>query len=296
MFKREFDANQEKRYIQSACETTVTSYFAQRFPKSFRYEPRLNATNDTNVECQFRLVNYDYTINVEVKCPNFDRLEAQDLANRFHLNLPVRMDRGFIDPLLQSLNKVTSDEGLLEYAIPHRMDNNLKDYLLSASKKFKDATAKTDINILVVCCDNAKSMQEFFNYLFQPGGFFDEDPNPTILTKSEYKNVDVVILCNLYYRHRHYFNKPNIAANWDFSKAFNLIFDNHNREFLEPKATGIDFIRNHILANDTVRLFDFINEGELTQLMGQEFPDEFLVAIGLEYYVASEALKGVIHF
>lgn len=224
--KREFNSDLEKQFIQTACEITVTSYFAQRFPESFRYEPKL--TKQSNSECQFKALGYTY--NIEVKCPSFDRLEAQNLDNHFIFSVPIRTNRALLEIITGALNEAAEQAGLPSYTTPHRMDNNLKDFLKSANNKFKGANSENDINMLVVCCDNAKNMQEFTNYLYQYGGFFNQNPDHTILAPLDYKHVDVVILCNLYYRHARYYSKPSVVKPWDFSASFNLVFDNIHRE------------------------------------------------------------------
>ncbi len=45
------------------------------------------------------------------------------------------------------------------------------------------------------------------------------------LSMSEFENVDVVILNNLYYKHNEYFNKK-LLNSWAFGNCFNLIFIN----------------------------------------------------------------------
>jgi hypothetical protein len=102
------------------------------------------------------------------------------------------------------------------------MDNSLKDFLLSANKKFNPTNTDKELNILSVSCNDAEDMQLWYYYMFKDQGLFTSASfHPT----AEFENVDVVILNNLYYKHNEYFNKK-LLNSWDFGNCFNLIFIN----------------------------------------------------------------------
>jgi hypothetical protein len=57
------------QYIQAALEMTVVRYFAENFPKHFKLEPKLIDGSDNDVECQFKLNNLLF--NIEVKATSY---------------------------------------------------------------------------------------------------------------------------------------------------------------------------------------------------------------------------------
>src|SRR5690606_24620195 len=111
-----------------------------------------------------------------------------------------------------------------------RMDNKLKDYLLSANEKFSDNSSEEELNILVVCCPDLLSMQDWFFYMFGVGGLFTNDSYHSPL---DYNNVDSVILTNMYHRHYDYQHKGKLKDHWDWRQSCNLILPNPLRK--KPK-------------------------------------------------------------
>jgi hypothetical protein len=232
----------EKNFIQFACEMTVLAYFAKKYPDSFKYENRVNHSNKKNVECTFEIDTYKY--NIEVKCPTYEAKEKVDNEDAFKFSTLGRVD-GYLDSLneigtvLQEAQKLKGEEPkpILEHK---NMDNNLKDFLKSAHEKFNPITDEREVNILVVCCDDANDMQKWHGYLYAPRGLFTEKSFHNV---NEYRRVDLVILTNLYHRHYNYFEKQNLSNNWRLDCAFNLVFSNlyrlHNKENAIKKFLGV---------------------------------------------------------
>jgi len=219
----------EKPYIQSACETTVNSYFAKNYETSFQYELQINPNSNKNVECQIK--DADYTYNIEVKCSSFEAKENIDKIDAFKFGTFGRMEdykdamKEIGDLMVEGQKKTGKDpKPLIELK---KMDNNLKDFLVSAHQKFNPTPNENEVNILVVCCGDANDIQFWHNYMFAPQGLFTKG---SYYNQNEYSLVDVVVLTNLYHRHNKYFDKQNLVGIWDFSEAFNLVFSNPFRK------------------------------------------------------------------
>src|SRR5699024_9389359 len=77
-----------------------------------------------------------------------------------------------------------------------RMDNKLKDYLISAHNKFQ-VSDFMNFNILVIAVDIIQDMDEWYSYLFGENGVFTEES----FIKDDYSNVDAVLLTNVQHGH-----------------------------------------------------------------------------------------------
>ncbi|AUI85866.1 hypothetical protein BS333_05440 [Vibrio azureus] len=208
----------EAKFLQAACETSVAASIASSFPQTFVYEPKLNPPSD--VDCSFSYNGFKF--NIEVKCPDFTKAHAQQERNTFNIGAFGRM------PEFKDTAKMLSDlfesKGNAFEVQPH-MDNKLKDYLLSAQKKFSSEVKSKELNVLLVCCDTAMDMQKWFHYMYGMQGLLTPE---SFYNPLEYERVDVVILTNLYHRHYSYKDKLKIEDHWSFGKAFNLIFKNRS--------------------------------------------------------------------
>lgn len=225
----------EKPFIQSACETSVNSYFAKNFEKTFQYELKVDPSSNKNVECQIKDV--DYTYNIEVKCSSFEAKENIDKIDAFKFGTYGRMEdykdsmKEIGDLMVEGQKKSGKEvKPLIELK---KMDNNLKDFLVSANQKFNTTPNEIEVNILIVCCGDANDIQFWHNYMFAPQGLFTKD---SYYNQNEYSLVDVVVLTNLYHRHNKYFDKKNLVDIWNLSEAFNLVFSNPFRKLNKEKS------------------------------------------------------------
>ena len=225
----------EKSYIQSACETTVNSYFAKNYENSFQYELQVNPNSNKNVECQIK--DSEYTYNIEVKCSSFEAKENIDKIDAFKFGTFGRM--GDYKDAMKEIGELmvegqkksgTEPKPLIELK---KMDNNLKDFLISAHQKYSPTPNENEVNILVVCCGDANDIQFWHNYMFAPQGLFTPD---SYYNPNEFSLVDLVVLSNLYHRHNKYFDKQNLSDNWELSKAFNLVFASPFRKIEKEKS------------------------------------------------------------
>lgn len=178
------------QYLQFASEATIVNYIIRHY-KEFKNEPKYN--DKKNSECSFKYG--DRTINIEIKCPDlFERIAQEDTEG-------IKLFPAYRFPNKDSYIKMTKfiesniRDGQTTKNIK-RLDNKLKDYLISAHKKFPISNSQ-NFNILVVALDIIQDMDEWYSYLFGDNGAF---TNKTYIT-DVYSNVDAVLLTNVQYGH-----------------------------------------------------------------------------------------------
>ena len=135
----------EAKFLQAACETSVSGSIAIAFPNSFEYEPKISPPSD--VDCAFK--HNGFKFNIEVKCPDYSKVHAQKERDVFNIGAFGRMPD--YQDLAIELMEMFGNTGKPLEVQPH-MDNKLKDYLLSANKKFPQKSNENELNILLVCC------------------------------------------------------------------------------------------------------------------------------------------------
>lgn len=113
------------------------------------------------------------------------------------------------------------------------MDNNLKDFLISAHNKFNDDATDDEVNILVVCCGDPSDMQAWHLYMYSHQGLFTDE---SFCACEKYRNVDMVLLTNLYHTHNRFMDKQHLSNNWVLEKACNFIFSNPRRKSSKESA------------------------------------------------------------
>ena len=224
----------EKTFIQYAVETSAVRYFAEKHNENFKVEAKINPTNDKDVDIQF--TNLEYTYNIEVKCSDFVSKENIENKDAFKYETIGRIpDRKETKETISA----AIDEGLLikgETTKPHleakNMDNNLKDFLELAHEKFNPTPNESEINILLVGCNDEKDIQKWHYYLFAEQGLF---TNESFADREKYKNVDLVVFTNQYFKHNKYFDKY-VRNSWTLENSFNLVFSNPFRQLHKEKA------------------------------------------------------------
>lgn len=224
----------EKEFIQGACEIAVANYFSSK--ENFKIEARVNPNNKKDVDCQF--TSNGFTYNIEVKCASFDAKEAVEKSDFFKFQTFGRFDNkeDVISELSKALDQGLTNQGkpLKEHAELKNMDNNLKDFLESANQKFNPDCQENEINILLVGCNDPTDIQCWIGYLFASAGLFTQYSYADV---SKYKNVDLVVFTNLYYKHKDFINKQTDNF-WSLSHSFNLYFENPFRT--KQKRGGVD--------------------------------------------------------
>jgi hypothetical protein len=225
----------EKTFIQYSVETSVVRFFSEMFPAEFKAEAKINPNNQKDVDCQF--IDSGFKYNVEVKCSDFISKEEIDSQDAYKFETVGRLpDKGesAIREISQALNEAHAkkEEGLKPHLDLKKMDNNLKDFLELAHKKFDPTPKEEEVNILLVGCDDDRDIQNWFNYLLAEQGLFTKHP---FADNTKYKNVDLVVLTNLYFKHNRYFDKQ-VKNSWTLENSFNLIFGNPYRHIQKENA------------------------------------------------------------
>ena len=200
-----------EEYVQAGCEIIIIDYIIRNY-EGFDYEPNYNGKK--NPECSF--VYEQTTINLEVKCPNFEKRKKQECSSGIHVNV---VDR------IPDFNSVKSDMsrhlGTCENSLNFidRMDNKLKDYLISANSKFPKSN-ENNFNVLIVGLEIMNDFDEWYNYLFSRTGIFNSDE---ILKKEKYENVDAILFtnCRAGLINVEEFKDINI---WHLENCFNIMF------------------------------------------------------------------------
>lgn len=269
------DSVNEVTYMQSAVELTVCAHFARFFPDCFVYEEKVNPPKD--VDCTIRVGGYKY--NVEVKCADFSKKHAIDESDGFKIGALGRMED--YDELVTNLENLFSSDGHVLSRQRH-MDNNLKSFLTSAHEKFAPKSPDNELNVLVVGCDDAMDMQKWHSYLYGAQGLF----TPESYTEtSAYDRVDLVLLTNLYHRHKDQASKDKLSGHWHLSEAFCILCE--NPKSLKPAETFIEFSK-------TVRHHN--NELNSHTVEG-EAPEFILKGLAIPSYVVSQLqAKGIYYF
>ena len=272
----------EPKYLQAACETTISATLGCMFPGSFVYERKIKPPKD--VDCSFE--RGGFTFNFEIKCPDYSKKQAIDEAHAFKIGAFGRMEdyQSIVESLQREVFNIEANPNadLNKPLIKQQhMDNKLKDFLLSAHGKFADDCQEDELNVLVVCCPDQMSMQAWFFYMFGLQGLLTPG---SYHPPKEYSNVDSVILTNVYHRHYDYKNKDKLSDHWDWRKSFNLIFSNplRKREKKEASWKLVDLIPNHSL-----EVMNFDMKNGLDEMRIVHFIVEELLAKG-EYYFQPE--------
>ncbi|EGR2232576.1 hypothetical protein VCSRO25_3402 [Vibrio cholerae] len=268
----------EAKYIQAACETSISATLANLYPNCFKYEHKVNPPKD--VDCAFEVDGFQF--NVEIKCADYSKKNKIDGENAFKLGALGRLsDFQDVAKQLQELfENVEDSSGLVKkpLILQQHMDNKLKDFLLSAHSKFSSTIHLKTLNILVVCCDDTTDMQKWFHYMYGVQGLFRQD---SFHPNAEYNRVDVVILTNLYHRHYNYYEKDKVEGHWDFYNAFNLICSNPFR--MADKKNEIIKLTNTI-HNHSIELSQYKVPHELDELRISTYVVEELSNKGLYYF------------
>ena len=220
------------QYIQFASEATIIDYII-RHHSGFKNEPKYNGKK--NPECSFEYV--DRTVNIEVKCPDLSKRIAQEDSEGIKLFLTERFPNKDSCIQIQEFIESNIRDGQSMQNI-ERLDNKLKDYLVSAHKKFPISNSQ-NFNILVVAVDIIQDMDEWYSYLFGDNGAF---TNKTYIT-DVYSNVDAVLLTNV--QHGHMADDVDLNINcWKLENYISLLFLDPRKE----KCNGLgDYYKNSAL-------------------------------------------------
>ena len=269
----------ESKYIQSACELTICSWFAAVAVQAggkYEYEPVIARPKD--VDCA---IFYDgHKFNIEVKCADYQKQKDIVADSELVVHGLGRLDDyGEFVSRLQGLFGKATDQPVLRPA--HHMDCKLKDYLISAQGKFGTKVLPGELNILFVCVDDQMDMTKWISYLNGPRGLFASD---SFEPHQSYDNVDLVVFSNLYHRHSNVEAKDKISEHWNLGRAFNFAVIN-------PRSTKSDELFSRfsaLLPLENQYLYEFLQKSAI--------PDGLGNALGLSYFVVEQKEEGVHKF
>ena len=204
------------QYLQFASETTVVDYVMRKY-KGFRSEPQYGKKK--NPECSFEYEGR--TVNVEVKCPDYSKRKLEEQVEAIKVFAAERFpQKEMLDESIQVIEQ-NIDGNIM---IISRMDNKLKDYLISAHDKFP-SSGRNYFNILVICLDIISDMDEWYSYVFGNEGVFSEQS----YVKENYENVDAIMLTNIVHGHT---GDPECDKYncWNLENYVSLLFLNPMKE------------------------------------------------------------------
>lgn len=225
-------------YLQAATELSVILKIYSIPHTKFKYEKPVTPTSKKNPECTIN--SGKFIINCEAKCPV---LPENDMTGNSDQNTLVIRSAGRFDNFFQQANDIQS---LLEsggkkpkLVVAKNKDNTMKDFLKSAHEKFSDLRNEDELNVLFVSLNDANTIQDWCNYLYEPQGLFTDQ---TFEISSNYSRVDVVVITNLLFRHRN----PELinGSAWSLDESFNLLFLNPYRQ--SPKSAAYSFLIENI--------------------------------------------------
>lgn len=245
----------EKQYFQYAVESTVNYYFSRNFDK-FEYEKKSEISNK-DVDCQ---ISYkDYSFNVEVKCPELTKKE-NDI---FYAQIGHRTEN--YEKLIKKMNEIKmSINGEKKMKLPTEKggasskDLIFYDYLCDTHKKSGN-NSSNKINVLIISLYSRYSFNEWYNYLFLPGGLFTET---SFRNQNDFKNVDIIVFNNSINYH---VNHKDLEYNpWNLEEHYNFIVVSPFSEF--NKSEGIQIFEKEILKNNKRRDYDSYFNRELNKV------------------------------
>ena len=103
------------------------------------------------------------------------------------------------------------------------MDNKLKDYLEHSQKKFPKGD--NYFNILVIALETVGDLDEWYTYILGDTGVFTDSS----YVKSNYENVDAILLCSPISGINAWENYPNTNV-WHLEESINLIILDPRKE------------------------------------------------------------------
>ncbi len=200
-----------EEYIQAGCEIIILDYIIRNY-YDFEYEPTYNRKK--NPECSF--VYENTTVNLEVKCPNYEKRKKQESNTGINIHVYDRMPdfesvKSDINMILETCEKSIN--------FLDRMDNKLSDYLISANGKFPKSD-ESNFNVLIIGLEILDDFDEWYNYLFSRTGIFNSDE---IIKEEKYEDVDAIMFtnCRAGLINLEKFKNINI---WKLENSFNIMF------------------------------------------------------------------------
>lgn len=235
----------ENQYYQSATELCVIYHVYTLNKANFNYEKVVRGDVDPKTgkqpECTTK-TDEGFVFNVEAKSPERNKEKiSESESNRIYVANVGRADTK--DAAINQFNMIKNDlescNENLEVLSKKSDDNKLKDYLYSAGEKFPTEMNDNEVNVLFVSLDTVHEIQEYVNFLCFNMGLFTKGSFADI---EKYKNVDLVVFTNSYYRQRNHDNINGCA--WWLNDGFNFLTFNPHADFKRKEKSLSHFASN----------------------------------------------------
>lgn len=236
----------ENQYYQAATELCVIYHVFRLKKENFSYEKVVRNDVDPKKgkqpECTTE-TDEGFVFNVEAKSP--ERSKKQNMEAGTECIYVANVGRADTKEVAESQfnmlkNDLESCNENLEVLPKKNDDNKLKDYLYSAGEKFPTKTNDNEVNVLFVSLDTVHEIQEYVNFLCFNKGLF---TNHSFADIEKYKNVDVVIFTNSYYRQKNHGNINGCA--WWLNDGFNFLTFNPHADF-KRKEKALSYFASNI--------------------------------------------------
>lgn len=231
----------EDIYYQAATEYSVIFHMACYKHTEFDYEKKINSKDKSkkNPECSLKTTSGSI-FTVEGKCPKREVVPSTSLeGKRIYLVSVGRAPskEAFNEQYQQLKSDIESANPNVILETKKNNDNKMKDYLLSASNKFHKIFDEKELNILFLALNDVFEIQEYYGYLYFNGGLFTKT---SFEVTDKYKNVDIVIFTNSYFRHKN--NEEINGSAWLLNDGFNLVMMNPHSEVEKKRDAVKEFL------------------------------------------------------
>lgn len=193
------EVTNQKMCIQALCELPIQRYLIEHYASTFEYEYCPSLNSDKDVDASFSIDGFRY--NIEVKCPTYEDREKNDSpsALKVHIsNVPNFAD--VLSDVFEGFGKQIVEKGNYSKVVNVKnMQNNVKDYLVSAQEKFNSNSTNHELNCLMLCCDDPMDLDFTYGYLYGHEGLF---TSTSKFPPNLFDLVDIVVLTNLYNLHK----------------------------------------------------------------------------------------------
>lgn len=223
-------------------------FILRKYNDKFEYEPKYNG--GYNPECSF--LHENKTVNIEVKCPNMEK--RVDAENRNTLKIFAAERIPEYDKNLSELTKIITpniEKGHFSgIEVNARVDNKLKDYLISGQKKFP-VSDDNNFNILVIALEIIPDLDELYSYIFGSNGVFTKNT----FVKDSYDNIDAILLSTPVCGHKAWTKYMDVNV-WNLEETLNFLLLDPNKEHSETGKYYMSY-GIHLFGNLSKNFLDF---------------------------------------
>jgi hypothetical protein len=178
-----------EQIVQALCELIIAKKFIESYPAEQGFKLVWEPTDTTKSNPEFMIVGPDWRLLVEVKCPSLYDYDKKNRAAGYQVTARI-----------SGMKELMTELGGTDPALP--LDNKVKDYLVSAEKKFSsfDKTEIPTYGLLFICWgvrmfEAITPLSSLFCGLLKERSYFEINGN-----KVRFPNVSGVIVT----QHQHF--------------------------------------------------------------------------------------------